>query len=77
MLQLCKGNKTGLYVPVKKESDMRVEIDTDLCVGCGCCIEVCRVGALEINDKVSISEDDCIDCGNCIEMCPADALFLR
>ena len=53
---------------------MAIRIDSEKCLGCGCCIDVCSAGALEINDIAVVSEDDCTECGSCIEMCPADAL---
>jgi ferredoxin len=55
---------------------MAVRIDTDLCVGCGCCSDVCLSGALELREKAEVSEEYCIECGACIDMCPSLALSL-
>jgi electron transport complex protein RnfB len=53
---------------------MAITIDGELCLGCGCCIDVCNTGALELNSKVIISEDDCTECKSCVEMCPVGAI---
>ena len=55
---------------------MAVKIDSTLCVGCGCCSDVCMSGALELQDKAIVCEKHCIECGLCIEMCPAQAISL-
>ena len=55
---------------------MTLQIDTDACVGCGCCGEACAQGALELEHKAVLIEEYCIGCGACIEMCPTGALSL-
>ena len=55
---------------------MAIQIDTDTCIGCGCCGEVCPAGALELEEKAVVFEDYCTGCGTCIEMCPVGALSL-
>ena len=56
---------------------MSVQIDRELCVGCGCCSDVCAFGALELNDVAVVYEEHCVECGSCIEMCPAVAITLQ
>ena len=56
---------------------MSVQIDKELCVGCGCCMDGCNVGALEFHpqkEKVWINEEECTACKSCIELCPEEAL---
>ena len=55
---------------------MAVTIDSSVCVGCGCCSDVCMSGALELQEKAVVSEEYCVECGLCIEMCPAQAMNL-
>lgn len=55
---------------------MTLQIDTDACIGCGCCGDVCTQGALELAEKAVLIEEHCIGCGACIEMCPTGALAL-
>lgn len=48
---------------------------TDECVGCGICVDECKVGAIkEENEKFSIDPELCTDCGTCADNCPADAI---
>jgi MinD superfamily P-loop ATPase len=53
------------------------EIDSNLCSGCGTCIEFCQLEAIEMNDDVSlINRQRCIGCGNCVLKCPSEAIIL-
>ena len=56
---------------------MAVTVNHDLCVGCGCCSDVCNQGALELDDKAVVNDEYCVDCGACVDMCPAMALSLH
>jgi NAD-dependent dihydropyrimidine dehydrogenase PreA subunit len=53
-----------------------IEIDEDLCDGCGDCITVCAEGALEIvNGKARLKEEVlCDGAGACLGHCPTGAL---
>ena len=55
---------------------MSVTVNAELCIGCGCCSDVCMSGALELQKKAIVIEEHCIECGLCIEMCPAQAMSL-
>jgi uncharacterized Fe-S center protein len=49
-------------------------IDTNLCDGCGICIEECPVEAITmIDDNAQIDMDICIRCGTCHKVCPQNA----
>ncbi len=61
----------------KKLPGLSIEINKELCNGCGICEERCFVSAITmIDDKVSIIED-CKGCGRCIECCPQLALSIK
>jgi len=52
-----------------------VRIDSDLCVECGRCREVCRFSAIDVNYRVdSISCEGCLLCSR---ICPAEAIEME
>jgi len=55
-----------------------IEIDEDLCDGCGNCVPSCAEGALEIIDGKArvIAEIYCDGLGACLGECPAGALSI-
>jgi MinD superfamily P-loop ATPase len=51
------------------------EINTEKCVACGKCAEVCQYNALAfVKDKVLVFKELCHGCGSCKLICPADAI---
>lgn len=56
---------------------MAITIDTGLCVGCGCCSDVCRTGALELTDTAIVYEKFCVACESCVAVCPALAISME
>ena len=53
----------------------RIEIDRDLCNGCGLCITVCPTGTISlIEGKAAISGGESIFCGHCGAVCPREAI---
>lgn len=52
-----------------------MKVDTNKCVGCGCCMGSCPVGAIELKDgKASINTEKCIKCETCAGLCPMQAI---
>jgi Fe-S-cluster-containing hydrogenase component 2 len=53
-----------------------IEIDRELCNGCGLCAEACREGAIGMADgKAQLLRDDyCDGLGNCLPVCPTGAI---
>jgi uncharacterized protein len=48
------------------------------CVGCGCCIKTCPVGAISFKEeKAVIDQAKCIGCGECLAACKFDAIFIN
>jgi nitroreductase/NAD-dependent dihydropyrimidine dehydrogenase PreA subunit len=53
----------------------RIEIDTDLCSGCGLCVNVCPTGTISlIGGKATVSAEESILCGHCEAVCPQGAI---
>ena len=66
------GSRAGKKV---MHSDGIVQVDKDLCIGCGRCFKICAHGAPKItNRKCRIQENVCFGCGRCIGVCPTDAI---
>ena len=83
----CCGDCCGVLTSIKKHprpaeavlSNYYAEVDPELCMGCGLCLERCQMEALELgpDDVVQVDLDRCIGCGLCITTCPEEALELR
>jgi 2-oxoglutarate ferredoxin oxidoreductase subunit delta len=63
----------------------RPHINSNICKGCGFCIEFCPIGVLEFSDTVNPwgyqyprikpgMEDACVNCGMCERVCPEFAI---
>ena len=50
--------------------------NTEKCIGCGRCTEVCPHGVFEVDDRKMriIDKDSCMECGACALNCPAKAI---
>lgn len=54
------------------------EVDSDLCTGCGTCVEICPMKAIKLKDDISsIKRKRCIGCGNCAAKCPSEAISMN
>lgn len=54
------------------------EVESDLCNGCGTCVETCQMNAISLKKEISsIKQRKCIGCGNCIVKCPSEAILLH
>ena len=59
-------------------SNYYAEVDSDLCTGCGTCIDRCQMKAItQIDNISSIEGKRCIGCGNCVAICPSEAINLQ
>jgi len=53
----------------------KIYIETNSCVGCGDCLLVCPVDAIQIIDgKAVIDAKVCIECETCIKSCTYNAI---
>ncbi|MFW9902363.1 MAG: ATP-binding protein [Candidatus Thorarchaeota archaeon] len=59
-------------------SNFHAEINPDLCVGCGTCVEHCLINSIKLKDNLaSIILKRCIGCGVCVPNCPEGAIHLK
>ena len=50
--------------------DIRPQVDTPLCAGCGSCLAVCLFDAISINaGRAMIDHEKCTGCGECMNVC--------
>lgn len=54
-----------------------LEINTELCQGCGSCVEACWFGLPRLEDEVAVIDDPhCMRCPICSSVCPEGAITL-
>jgi len=52
------------------------KVNPDICTGCGSCVEMCPMEAIElINDTATIDETKCSNCRLCVTECPVEAII--
>ena len=53
-----------------------VEVDSEKCVGCGECVEICPVDVFDLQDEksVPVNEEECLGCESCVEVCEEEAI---
>ncbi|MHA1490452.1 MAG: FAD-binding protein [Promethearchaeota archaeon] len=56
---------------------MSIQIDEELCTGCGACQASCVYEGIEIIDDKARITDKCTLCGACVEVCPVEAIMLK
>ena len=81
----CCGCCCGLLRDLKKmnnparlmNTNYVVEVESEVCTGCGVCVDRCQMGALSIvNDISSVNRKKCLGCGLCVVTCPTEAIKL-
>ncbi len=50
-------------------------VDTEACIGCGTCVRVCPVDAID-PESGGVSSSDCLACLGCLNSCPANAVTM-
>lgn len=83
---MCCGCCCGVLRSLKKDprpatrisSPFSAILNSDICSGCGTCIDRCQMDALMLNNgKTVINPNRCIGCGLCITTCSTGALSLQ
>ena len=83
---MAAARRFGLMHPIHT-TNFQPALQAEKCKGCGRCIKVCPVAALNLvsaNDSlrpqrksVSLKGDICLGCGLCVRECPTGALALK
>ncbi|MGC2434582.1 MAG: 4Fe-4S binding protein, partial [Desulfobaccales bacterium] len=55
---------------------MSLIVDSEKCIACGQCVEVCPFGVLNLTAETLVIGEGCNLCGACVEVCPVEALAL-
>lgn len=55
---------------------MMVQINKDLCIGCGLCAQDCINGNIRLEDGKAVVVDACFNCGHCVAVCPKQAVSI-
>jgi len=59
-------------------ADQKALVDSNLCSGCGICVDSCPVSAIEMMDSVAkVDPEKCTGCGICVDACPVQAISLK
>ncbi|HEY9075239.1 MAG TPA: 4Fe-4S binding protein [Anaerolineaceae bacterium] len=63
---------------ISRMPGVTVEVNPEVCIGCGTCEEskVCFADAIHVVDGIAQISPDCRGCGRCVETCPAEAITL-
>ncbi|MCX5874169.1 MAG: DUF362 domain-containing protein [Deltaproteobacteria bacterium] len=71
-------NNEALQTAIHDRTVLRPQADSDLCTGCGTCVDQCPVSALSMSDQVpQVDPNTCITCFCCQEICPEQAITLK
>lgn len=53
-----------------------LNIDKDMCIGCGLCVDSCPHSSIYMDDNKAFVNNFCVLCGFCIDGCPVDAISI-
>lgn len=71
-------NGTSALKLFNRLEGLHVEVDKDICVGCGECLEICAFKGMEMNDgKAEVNQNRCLGCGKCETTCPNGAISIH
>ncbi len=58
------------------KSGVKARVETDKCIACGLCEELCQFESVKMDETAVISKISCEGCGVCAHFCPEDAIRL-
>lgn len=75
--------RTPMSIPTTRTKENgKISINSELCTGCGLCIDVCKSFNIVLqNGKATVGDQSkgfgCIGCGHCMAICPEGAIEVR
>ncbi|MFX0166368.1 MAG: 4Fe-4S binding protein [Promethearchaeota archaeon] len=74
----CPQGGGFMVAPTASYTNYLAQIDPELCVGCGTCVEKCHRLIIELNEDniAERDEESCIGCGVCAYFCPENAISM-
>lgn len=69
------GQRLYFQHKTKQYSD-KLKIDTEKCIGCGRCVDLCPMKNIHLSEGHAVSGNQCTMCYRCISRCPAQAITL-
>ncbi|MHA2009560.1 MAG: indolepyruvate ferredoxin oxidoreductase subunit alpha [Promethearchaeota archaeon] len=72
------GMYRGGSMPLHTVSSYLAEVEEELCVGCGTCLEMCPMETIDSENNIAfVKKEKCIGCGVCAHHCPENAIHLK
>lgn len=62
------------YAEACDKGQLIEETDTDACIQCGACVDVCHFQARKMEGDLTIDRDQCYGCGLCVDVCPTGCI---
>ncbi len=72
----CPLSCTWCHNPECINMEQEIFFNSEICIGCGSCIEVCPEMAISNDNPLFINRSTCTLCLKCIKICPAAALTI-
>lgn len=69
------GQRLYFINKTKQYSD-KIKVDSQKCVGCGQCANLCPMKNLRMEQNIVVAEDKCTMCYRCVNICPKQAITL-
>ncbi|MHA2298872.1 MAG: DUF362 domain-containing protein [Candidatus Hodarchaeales archaeon] len=77
ILSTLKYGTSALKKIIKRMEGVEVEVNREICEGCGECFKVCIYDALKmVDERAFIDNNECLGCGRCERICPNAAISI-